>query len=368
MQPGVDAVSLRAKANTELAAWKKELGDLGMNPAASDLDSALQKGKAHLAVIKNFLNRTYDSLLVAVPTVNFPQSSITTAQGTVNSARSSVDQLISNLVSAGQAVQNSSTSLSQAQAALEQKEAPAETSDVESAKAQVLSAQAGVESAQIDYENTIVKAPFSGQIAVLDVQKGDQASPSAAVATIVGNQKIAEVTLNEVDVPNVQLGQRATLTFSAVDGLEIAGKVLEVENVGTANQGVVNYTVKIGFDTQDQRIKAGMSVTAAIVTSIKNDVLAVPNSAIKSMGQQHYVEVLDPAAIQASPSNPSMSVSEKEPERRMVEIGVSNDSQTEITSGLNPGELVVTQTVNSSQKTTASSNSGIRIPGGGFGR
>ena len=97
--------------------------------------------------------------------------------------------------------------------------------------------------------------------------------------------------MNEVDVAKIKVGQKTTLTFDAIDGLSIAGEVIDIDAVGTVTQGVVNYNVKIGFDTQDERIKPGMSVSATIIIEVKQDVLLIPNSAIKSAGEAYYVEM-----------------------------------------------------------------------------
>ena len=90
----------------------------------------------------------------------------------------------------------------------------------------------------------------------------------------------------------VKVGQKVTLTFDAIEDLSITGEVAEIDTLGTVSQGVVNYAVKIVFDTQDERVKSGMSVSAAIITDVKQDVLLVPNAAVKSNDEQ-YVEVLE---------------------------------------------------------------------------
>src|SRR6185503_5946600 len=107
-----------------------------------------------------------------------------------------------------------------------------------------------------------VRAPFSGTIAKLSVDKGDQASSGTTVATIISKNQIADLSLNEVDAAKVTVGQKATLTFDAVEDLSIAGAVASVDTLGTVSQGVVSYVVKIQFTTQDERVKPGMSVNA----------------------------------------------------------------------------------------------------------
>ena len=152
--------------------------------------------------------------------------------------------------------------------------------------------------------------------------------------------------------------------------LTIAGQVIDIDNLGTVSQGVVSYGVKIAFDTQDDRIKPGMSVSAAIITDTKTDALLVPNSAVKSQGDNYYVEILDVSGENSQQNNSGSQgvTSPTLPKNQSVEIGASNDSMTEIVSGLKEGDKVVTQTTTSSATTkttttTKSSNSKISIPG-----
>lgn len=211
-----------------------------------------------------------------------------------------------------------------------------------------------------------VRAPFAGIIAKVNAKKGDTASVGTTIATLVAKQKIAEVSLNEVDVAKVKVGQKATLTFDAIPDLTVTGQVIEVDAVGTISQGVVTYTVKIGFDTQDGRIKPGMSVSASIVIEAKPNVLLVPNSAIKSQGGMSYVEIFD--------NNNRNSISDESaggvilknspPRRQSVEIGTANDEFTEILSGLSEGDVIVTRIIqpNSTQLQTQQQSGVLRIP------
>jgi RND family efflux transporter MFP subunit len=218
-----------------------------------------------------------------------------------------------------------------------------------------------------------VRAPISGQIAKINVQEANQVSPSTALATLITKAKIAKITLNEVDVAKVAVGQKATLTFDAVPDLTIAGTVAEVDLIGTASQGVVSYTVKIAFDTQDDRIKAGMSVAASVITDTRVNVLIVPNSAIKQTNGASMVQTL---ASTASDAEAAQGVTSKtEPDTKQVETGLANDQSTEIISGLNEGDRVVVRTIVSGATATAArqstTQSAVRIPGisgGAMGR
>jgi len=193
-----------------------------------------------------------------------------------------------------------------------------------------------------------IYAPFSGIITELNVEKGDSVSGSAALATLITKEQIAEISLNEVDTASVKAGQKATLTFDAISDLTLTGEVADIDAIGTVSQGVVTYNVRIVFDSQDDRVKPGMSASATIIVNAKQDVIIVSSSAIKSDGDTQYVEILDGTTLQT----------------QTVETGISNDTMTEIVSGLNEGDKVITQTITAaSAKNQTQRNSSLNIPG-----
>jgi len=232
-----------------------------------------------------------------------------------------------------------------------------------------------VQQQENNYADYFLYAPFSGLVQI-NVNQGDSASNGTTIGAIVSAQKIATVSLNEVDIAKVKVGQKATITFDAIDELSMAGEVTEVDIVGTVSQGVVNYNVKIAFDTQDERIKSGMSASASIAVGVKKDVLKIASSAIKRQGGNRYVEVFDQTI--AVTGNKSV-ISATLPTRKKVEVGISDDFNTEIISGLDEGDKVVTKTILPSTQTTTSQapsifggsktgSSGTKATSGGFSR
>ena len=204
--------------------------------------------------------------------------------------------------------------------------------------------------AQQDYANYFISAPFDGQVAAVNAAKGDEASSATVIATLITEQKIAEISLNEIDAAKVKTGQKATLTFDAVPDLSITGEVAEVDTLGTVSQGVVSYGVKIIFDLEDERIKPGMTTSVNVIIESRADVLLAPLSAVKTSAQGSYVEILIDGALQ----------------RTTVTTGSSNDTMIEITSGLQQGEEIVTQTINSSATNSQSTQGGQQGFGGEF--
>ncbi len=236
---------------------------------------------------------------------------------------------------------------------------------IDLAKAKIVQAQKSLEANLADYRNTQanaskrkVTAPISGTIIEINIKNGDDLSKTSSnnntsAPIIIGDLETlkALVEVNEVDISKISIGQKAMLKFDALDSLTVSGKVEKVDALGTVTQGVVTYNVTISFDTLDKRIKPQMSVSASIITDVKQDVLIVPSSAIKSEGNLNYVEVLNEG---------------KMPEQKIVQIGGSNETDTEILSGISIGDKVVTQTINpniSTSSQNSSNSSRLRIPG-----
>ncbi|HEY1041198.1 MAG TPA: efflux RND transporter periplasmic adaptor subunit [Candidatus Paceibacterota bacterium] len=189
--------------------------------------------------------------------------------------------------------------------------------------------------AQQNLAKYYVKAPLTGTLASTDVIVGQQVGSGTALGTIITNQQVAIIPFNEIDAAKVAVGQKATMTFDAIDELTVTGKIIQVDTLGTVSQGVVNYNVKIAFDTTDARIKSGMSVSATIATDVRQDVVLVPIAAVKTDGNASYV-------LQAT------SATDPAPKQLPVTIGISDDTNTEIVEGLTEGESIVVRSMTTS--------------------
>ena len=317
------------------------------------IDETLEIAKTMSQAVKdeqNILDAVVLSLKQYQSSRQIPQA-ITQYQSDIASYISKLNSHITGLTNIQNSITSNNQSLASSQRALETTK-QFNPLDLSSQQNVVEQKEAALQDAKDNLADCYIRAPFAGIVGKINVERGDSASGGTAVATMLTKKKIAEVSLNEVDVSKVKVGQKATLIFDAIDGLTITGAVLEIDASGTVSQGVVTYNVKIGFDTQDERVKPGMSVSAAIITNIKQDALLVPNSAIKSSGGVSYVEV--PANVPVARqlmANAAVSAGvalNPVPNRQEVELGLANDSETEIVNGVNEGDLVVVRTITAS--------------------
>jgi RND family efflux transporter MFP subunit len=283
-------------------------------------------------------------------------ASIGTQTATLNTYTSELNTDLANSLSSQTTIQNDTQAF------------PSDNIDVQTAQLNVTQQQNALSDAKQALSNYYITAPFSGIMATVPVLVGDNAGSGTVLGTIITNTKIATISLNEIDVAKIALGQQATLTFDAAPNLTITGKVIEIDSVGTVSSGVVNYNVEISFDTNDSRIKPGMSVDAEIITDVKQGILTIPSSAIKTQGSTSYVQMF------SSPLPPPLagvqgSVSLIPPVNQVIQTGISDDTSTEVVSGLNAGDQIVTKTITTSAPTTtATTTPSLLSAVGGGGR
>lgn len=291
------------------------------------------------------------SLATYIGQLNSGISSLSTEQSAIKSDKEAITNADRDLASMDQ---NNPLDLASAEQAVKQQEASllklqagADKLDIQSQELTISQRINSLNDARQTLSDYTVKAPFDGVIAALSVKVNDTVSQGTAVATLVTKKQIATISMNEVDVAKIAMGDKVTLTFDALANLSISGEVAEIDTIGTVAQGVVSYNVKISFDTQEAQIKPSMSVSANIITETKTDVLLVPNGAVQSDNNGSYVQILENG----------------QPKSVAVVVGISNDTSTEIISGLNEGDKVITQTIDPNKKTTAAP-AGTSILGG----
>lgn len=298
------------------------------------------------------------------------RSDSTTVQNNLNSWTSKVNTHLLNLLSIKNSLESSKNTIASSARDIAQKTEALKKLKDGADPLDIRAQELVLRQKEYAYEDYFIRVQFDGIIAKMNVKRTDSVNIGASVATLITQNKIANISLNEIDAAKIKVGQKVTLTFDAIPGLTITGKVTQVDLVGTVSQGVVTYNIEIDFDTEDNRVKPGMSVSAAIITDVKQDALLAPNSAVKSQGNNNYVEIFDQKFTQAEMSQGVASPTA--PGRQSVEVGMSNDTSTEIISGLKEGDVIVTRTIqpSSAQPQTTQQSSGFRIPGlpGGGGR
>lgn len=220
------------------------------------------------------------------------------------------------------------------------------------------SAQSKVDSTKESYDNYTITAPISGQVITKSVKEGDtisrnSGSSDTTLAVIYDlSQLTFEMSVDELDVRSVQVGQKVSVTADALEGQTFAGTVTNVSLESVQSNGVTNYPVTVTLDETGDLLP-GMNVDGVILLDQTEDALMIP---IDSLMRGNRVYVKDDTVKEAEGSVPAGFRAVE------VETGLTNDDYVEIVSGLSEGEEVY---VNESSKSTDAFMMGG--PGGGMG-
>ncbi len=207
-------------------------------------------------------------------------------------------------------------------------------------QAQVKQAQASLNSAQTELSYTEIKAPVDGIVISKAVEVGQTVAASFetpelfSVAEDLTKMQI-EASVVEADIAKVKEGQKVRFTVDSYADDYFYGTVTQVRNEATTTSNVVTYTVVIGIDNSDMKLKPGMTANVEIITAEEKGVMLVPNQALR-----FYIDDSDTA--KRYKDRGVWIIKNGHPERVTVKIGVSDDDNTQILeSTLKIGDEVI---------------------------
>lgn len=207
-------------------------------------------------------------------------------------------------------------------------------------QAQVKQAQASLDSAQTELSYTEIKAPVDGIVISKSVEVGQTVAASFetpeifSVAEDLTKMQI-EASVVEADIAKVKEGQKVRFTVDSYADDYFYGTVTQVRNEATTTSNVVTYTVVIGIDNSDMKLKPGMTANVEIITAEEKGVMLVPNQALR-----FYIDDSDNA--KRYKDRGVWIIKNGHPERVTVKIGVSDDDNTQILeSTLKIGDEVI---------------------------
>jgi multidrug efflux pump subunit AcrA (membrane-fusion protein) len=299
----------------------------------SSINNQIVSVNSGITAVKNARQNVTDAILSASNSVKTAQNSLENAQ---TSAKSQLTSAESKVKSSYNSWQSSIDSLSKLKA-------PARKEDVASALAQLSNYRSALESAQYTYDQNFLRSPFDGEVAQVNVSKGDQTNTNTVVATIITSELYAEISLNELDAAQTKIGASSTVTFDALPGVTIQGRVAQIDTIGTVNQGVVSYNAKVSFNVPNPDVKPGMSVSVSIVTNTEKNQLLVPSSAIKTVDGISTIQIPDSASVSSAKLGETVTLIHLQSAN--VEIGDTDNVQTVIRSGLEENQIIIARQI-----------------------
>ncbi|MGZ8842821.1 MAG: efflux RND transporter periplasmic adaptor subunit [Pyrinomonadaceae bacterium] len=385
---------------------------LAAQSTAQNNQAGVSGAQANLAVLKaqqddamSYLKQE-ESLLksgvIGQRDYDIAQTAYRTAEARYNQAAAQLSQAqLSEQSASGAGIAQSQAQVEQSQAQVQQSQA-----QVGQAQAQVLQAQAALKLAEVNLAHTTISSPIDGIVVsrAVDVGQTVAASLSAPTLFTIANDLTRMQVIANIDQADIGLVEQAKSVKFSVDafpGKDFDGTIQQMRLNPTNVQNVVTYNVVIDVSNPEQKLKPGMTANLTITIDERNNVLKVPNAALRfvpqdatgqktstnsgpgnSNGQGRRQQQNGNANSATSTSSSSPQGSDREgrfapptapvlagqtrsvwvlgsdgkPQSRRIKVGLSDGVSTEVVEGnLQEGEMVITgQTLSSSSKSQSS--------------
>jgi multidrug efflux pump subunit AcrA (membrane-fusion protein) len=416
-----DASVANAELGVNSAQTSLDQANLQGQQQVTQAQTTLNQAKDQLA---NDTAKLAQAVVSAQDQLNQAGANLANAQREVGAAQ---DKAAASIQSAQAQIDQASNGLRSAQASYRQSVEPPNPADVAAAKSQLVNAQTALATAQANLDAATLTAPQDATIAAINgavgqyVSGGPVAVGDSALFTLVDLSRLkVSVLVNEADIGQVKVGDPATFTVSAYPARTFSGAVQSVQPIGTTVQNVVNYSVTCSITpSSDAPLFPGMTATATIVTQQRTGVVRIPAAALtfsQTALRDGLVQLDRPASPggqtaqnrpsgagtgfagrggngtgapgSATPAGPNRGAANAatsgapaggdaganrgavlvlengKPALVRVGLGLSDGTLTEVTSGLNGGETLITGASGSGAARGAGANNGSARPAG----
>jgi len=336
-----EAAALRAVADAEAAL---EAARIAYEQARADEISVLAAREADLTSALD----ARDKLLAGARA-----EELASARAEVQRAQARLDQLTGANRASSLAAQQASVTI--AQAALDRLLADPSTSALTAREAAVVRAEVALRQAQRNLDLGVLRAPFAASVGRVEMRVGEPAGATAFIALVDVSSYHVDVPVDELDIAQVEVGQRTEIRLDALPGQTIGGSVTAISPQATRSEtGTTSYTVTVTLDAGNPDVRPGMTAVVEIITAEKDDALLAPRRALRVESGRTYVYLPDPT-LSPQPAAPGQTAPPPGI-RREVEIGLSNSEFVEILSGLQVGDEVLVPDVVSTFNPTGPPN------------
>lgn len=204
--------------------------------------------------------------------------------------------------------------------------APPRNVDVAALQANMQQRIASWKQAVQNLEDTIIRAPADGVITDITWEEGENVNAGTPVITMMADGLQIKVNVPETDIAKLTVGNTAKIQLDAFPSDEVfTGSIQKINPAETVIQGVIYYEAIIDFETEDERVKSGMTSDIEILSAEKEDVLVLSPEAIQYEGDQPFVFLYK----------------NEDKKRKDINIGIEGEQYVEIESGIEEGEEVV---------------------------
>ena len=192
----------------------------------------------------------------------------------------------------------------------------------------VETAQLSLDQAQKQRDNALLKAPFDGVVAEVNIVAGTIPPSTGAMTLINTSGYTITLSVDEKDITKLQVGQPVSLNVQALRNAPVTGTVTRIDPAPTLSGQLVNYNVQVTLSGSEQRLRPGMTAVADVTLNQLDNILVLPNRFLNTntITQQTTVKVMTATNIYQDV---------------VVTLGTQTTSESQILSGLTAGQTVV---------------------------
>lgn len=299
----VDALNYTAGLDSTTLSTYKQNADTALSGVTSIIQ-ALENDQHNL----NLQTRLNETEIISA------EIAVSNAQAALNTARNNV--------------KTNERLLSEAEASLELKRTGTREEVIESQRAVVSAERAKLAGLQNELDKRTIKAPVDGTVSLVGVEVGENVTPNQTVLLLnaKGNLEVV-ANISEIDIAQISIGDPVEVTLDAFSEEEAwQGTVIAIQPAETVVDSVIFYETTVRFDSEDERLRSGMTANLDIKTDEREGVVRIPVRALRQSNGDIYVEVMDK----------NENVKEVN-----IEVGLESDEYVEVVEGLEEGQTVV---------------------------
>lgn len=344
-QEGLFAKGFASQADVDNARAQAQVTEQQVEAARSRLNLTREKVEATLAAARDAVAQARAGLAAAEAGAYqeaMRAEDVKSAEAAVEDAKASATQASEAVASARADLAAAEAQVAAAEAEVRSARAAVKTAlanmtqdqikqrEIQAAYEALKQAEAQVKYQEAQFQKSYIRCPISGTVVTLAQQEGETVAAGLSAPTLIEvvdlNRLQVNAYVDETDIGQVKVGQPARVTVDAFPDKEFPGRVVTVASAATMQENVVTYLVTVKLeDPAKALLKPQMTASVDITVQKKENVLLVPNEALKMREGETKVVVLK----------------DGKGEVRTVKTGMTDGESTEITSGLEEGEDVV---------------------------
>ncbi|KPJ57333.1 hypothetical protein AMJ49_01920 [Parcubacteria bacterium DG_74_2] len=330
-QEGIKVRENKSKIENALIRTKLYLDIAKADPKNENIDVALSE-------MKKALENTFNALSVIrenCETATY-QNLVSSADKTsLDNQRTYINTTLTNITNSQQTISSMKLSLEAAEGQLQATKdnlalvtAKPRQEDIDLYESQVDQAQAQVRLLENQLEDAILRSPIDGQVIKINKKIGEQVQPmvqDVVISLLSDNPFQIKTDIYEEDIVKIKVGNPVDISLVSFPGQIFKGKIISIDPAEKLKEGVVYYEINIDFEDAPEGVKPGMSADLVIKTASKENVLIIPEKAIRKKDDRIIVQILRNRAV----------------EEREIEVGLRGNDMVEIISGLKEGDKII---------------------------